>query len=176
MAVMKWNRVRDIHKEAAAAFATTAESVAPDAWLEPIGEKKWSPAEIVEHLNCAYDVLTRELEGGQGMVVKTTAWQRLMLRLFLVPKLLRGGGFPKNARAPRELRPAAANPDQAKAVADFRERAARFEIAAMQADARGGGLTHAYFGYAPVADGALLCARHIRHHHEQLASLGVRRP
>ena len=172
MSLMKWERVRDIHSQAADALASTAESIPSEAWLAPIGEKKWSPAQIVEHLNCAYDVLTRELEGGQGMVVQTTIWQRILLRIFLVPKLLRGGAFPRNARAPREIRPATANPDQRQAVADFRARAARFDAAATEADARGAELTHAYFGHAPVAEGALLCARHVQHHQKQLAALG----
>jgi len=167
---MKWERVRDLHTEAAASFASTADSIPADVWLAPVAEKKWSPAEIVEHLNCAYDVLMNELEGGKGMAVQTKLWQRILLRLFLVPKLLRGGAFPRNARAPRELRPVNANGDQQTAIAGFRDRAARFEAAVTKGETQRRGLTHAYFGYASARHGALLATRHIQHHQKQLAA------
>lgn len=169
---MKWIEAQRVHSEMASLLAASAENVPPDRWLLPIGEAKWSPAEIVEHLSLGYDVLTGELEGGSGMKIKTSAWQRILLRLWLVPKLLRGGAFPKNARSPRELRPASANPDQRAALKSFREKATRFEslAAGMQGDGSRAQLTHAYFGRAGLAESVMLCARHVQHHQKQLTN------
>lgn len=167
---MKWPEIRRLHAQAASDLASTAEAVPPQAWLLPRAEGKWSPAEVVEHLSLAYDAILIELEGGRGMKVRTTWWQRVLLRFTLVPKLLRGGPFPAGARAPRETRPAAANPDQRAAVAAFRDRAARIDAAAARAieSGRRVRLTHAYFGKSPVAEAMLLCARHVQHHRQQL--------
>ncbi|HEX2059479.1 MAG TPA: DinB family protein [Thermoanaerobaculia bacterium] len=175
---MKWEHVRRLHAESAAQVAATAEAIPPDSWLTPRAEGKWSPAEIVHHLLLTFDTLQREMEGGKGMHVITRLWQRVLLRLFLVPRLLRGGAFPKRARAPRELRPGPPSGTQAEVIAKFRARAAEFEAAADEAQKRprGGVLTHAYFGRSNVATGVLLCARHMQHHQRQLASDSQRLP
>ena len=167
---MKWDEIQRIHATAAADLLAAAEGVSRDAWLAPRAEGKWSPAEVVEHLNLAYDAMLKDLAGGGGMKIRTKWWQRMLLRFTLVPKLLRGGPFPANARAPRETRPAIANPDQSAAIAGFRERSERFAGEASRAIAsrRRVRLTHAYFGRASLAEGVLLCARHIQHHHKQL--------
>ncbi|HEU4522862.1 MAG TPA: DinB family protein [Thermoanaerobaculia bacterium] len=168
---MKWDDVRRLHAEAAAELIATAERVERDAWTRPRSEGKWSPAEIVEHLNLAYDALLKDLAGGGGMRIRTKWWQRILLRYTLVPKLLRGGAFPANARAPRETRPATANADRDAAVQAFRDRSQQFETAAAAAIASGRRVkvTHAYFGRASLVEGVLLCTRHVQHHQKQLA-------
>jgi hypothetical protein len=165
---MKWEEVTKLHQEAAAGVASAVERIPAEVWLRPRSDGKWSPADTMTHLLLTYDTLQRELEGGKGMGIITKLWQRVLLRIFLVPKLLRGGAFPKNARAPRELRPQTPPLSQADAIAKFRVRAAEFEAAAEKA--RDGKLTHAYFGAASVTDGLLLCTRHMQHHQKQLAS------
>ena len=157
-----------LHTDAVSDLVATASSVPEARWRAPRAEGKWSPAETVEHLTIAYDVLLRELAGGGGMAIRTTLWQRILLRLTLVPKILRDGAFPKGARAPRETRPQMPEHGQAEAIARFRERATRFsETAADPRHARAR-LTHAYFGRASVTNTILLCARHIEHHRAQL--------
>lgn len=162
-------RVLRILSGASTTLIATAERIPDGAWSNPIAGGKWSPAEIVEHLNLTFDILQRELVGGAGMVVQTKLWQRVLLRLMIVPHLLRGGAFPRGARAPREIRPRVTS-TQSEALAAFREKAARLASAAEQSQDKR--LTHAYFGAAPAAKGVLLCARHIAHHQKQLASLG----
>lgn len=124
---MNWTDIQQIHSHAAAETVSTAGRVPADKWLVPRAEGKWTPAEIVEHLNLAYDVLLRELAGGGGMAIRTKLWQRIMLRLTIMPKLLRGEAFPRGTRSPREIRPTTASPDQAAAIASLRDRASRFE-------------------------------------------------
>ncbi len=168
---VRWEEALEVHAAAAAELAAAARAVPAAAWERPVGEGKWTPAQIVAHLNLTYEVLLRELGGGAGMAVRTAAWQRALLRLLLVPRLLRGGSFPRGARAPRELREPEGAPQDG-AVAAFRALSDRFaasaaEVRERRPDAR---LSHAYFGTAPVADGVLLCARHIQHHRRQLAA------
>src|SRR5688572_3019595 len=126
---MKWVDIQHLHSHAASELAASAERVDPARWLAPRAEGKWSPAETLEHLCLAYDVLLREIGGGPGMQVRTRWWQRILLRFTMVPKLLRGGAFPAGARSPRETRPTVTNPDQKSAIAGFRDRAARLDFA-----------------------------------------------
>jgi hypothetical protein len=171
---VKWEAVRQIHSAAAKSLAATAERIPSEKWTAPRAEGKWSPAEIVEHLNMAYDVLSGELAGGPGMQIRTSLWQQLLLRFTMVPKILRGGGFPEGARAPREFRNPAGNPDQRAAISGFRDRAARFEALAAGAEQSGRRvrISHAYFGRANVRHAVLLCARHVEHHGAQLSECG----
>ena len=167
---MKWVEIERIHADAASDFASAAEAIPADRWLTPRAEGKWSPAQVVEHINLAYDVLLGELGGKPGMKIRTKFWQRLMLRIVYLPRLMRGGTFPEGIRAPRELRDPPANPDQRAAIAAFRDRAIRFSSEAADAIAkrRKVRLTHPYFGTSPLADGVLFCARHVQHHRKQL--------
>jgi hypothetical protein len=167
---VKWDEVRRIHAAAAADLIAAAQEVPRDSWMQPRAEGKWSPADVVEHLNLAYDALLKDLDGGGGMKIRTKLWQRILLRYTLVPKLLRGGAFPENARAPRETRPANTNADQQAAIDTFRQRSERFDSTAAEAVAGGRRVkvTHAYFGRASITEGMLLCARHIQHHLKQL--------
>jgi hypothetical protein len=167
MPSVRWSEALRVHGSAASAFAAAAEAVEPEAWNRPRAEGKWSPAEITDHLICAYDVLLREIGGGGGMKVRTRLWMRLLLRLTYKPRILRGGWFPARAPAPREIRPSKTPPGQQDGVALFRQRAKDFDAAVQgRPEAR---LTHAYFGALAPADGVLFCARHIEHHLNQLS-------
>ena len=170
MSSLNWPDIQQLHSQAAAEVVSTAGRVPAEKWLVPRAEGKWSPAEIVEHLSLAYDVILRELAGGGGMAIRTKLWQRIMLRLTIMPKLLRGEAFPSGTRSPREIRPATASPDQAAAIASLGDRAARFVIAVSEAQRKNPRtrLTHAYFGRSTIDNAVLLCARHIQHHHKQL--------
>jgi hypothetical protein len=148
-----------------------AERISQERWMMPRAEGKWSPAEVVEHLNLAYDALLRDFAGEGGMKIRTKLWQRVLLRITLVPKLLRGAPFPANARAPRETRPGVVNADKDAAIAGLRDRASKLDAAAADAmtSRRRVRLTHAYFGRSAVPEAILLCARHMQHHQKQLA-------
>jgi hypothetical protein len=161
----------DHHATATAAFLRTVEAVPEERWHQPLADGKWSPAQLTEHLVRTYDVLLQELAGGPGMRVRTRPWMRILLRLTVAPRLLRGGRFPDGIRAPREIRPGDAPADKPEGLALFRERAESFVRAARAAPAAKR-LTHPFFGIGSVAEGVLLCARHIRHHHAQLPAEG----
>ncbi len=155
-----------LHSSAVAAFLAAAEAMPAARWHEPVAEGKWTSAQIVSHLIATYDILLSDLRTGVGMRVLTKWWQRVLLRIFLVPRLLAGGKFPKTARAPRETRPATVF-EQPEAIELFRERSKELEDEARRAPASKQ-ITHAYFGSASVADGVTMCSRHIEHHLAQL--------
>jgi hypothetical protein len=169
---MKWSQVLELHGAAVEAFAQAAQRIPQEAWLTPAAEGKWSPGHVLEHVNLTYEVVQRELNGGLGMAVITKAWQRILMRFTVMPKILRGGWFPKGARAPREIRPANAAPDRDAAIATFRQRAKKLEDKAIAVQAAGGAkLTHAYFGTGDLPQTLLLCTRHVEHHTRQLEAL-----
>ncbi len=167
---MKFEEARSIHADAVAGLLATAVAVPEARWKLPRAEGKWSPAETLEHLAVTYDVLQRELDGRGPMKVVTKPWQRLLLRVTVVPRILRRGLFPSGARAPREVRPQMPATGQRAAIAAFRETSDRFIVSAIAARANRPGtrLTHAYFGRASLTYSLLLVARHIEHHTKQL--------
>jgi uncharacterized damage-inducible protein DinB len=166
----RWERTRQTHSRAVEAFTRAAQDLPADAWTRPLQPGRWSPAEIAEHVSLAYEVLLRELSGGPGMAVRTRFWQRGLLRLTVLPRLLRRGAFPAGARAPRETRPAGPRPDRAAAIAAFQDLARRIETRIDDAfrDRPGTRLTHAYFGALSLEEALMMCARHLDHHRGQL--------
>ncbi|MDQ3389211.1 MAG: hypothetical protein M3483_06885, partial [Gemmatimonadota bacterium] len=51
----KWLRTVEEHHAALAAFLRAAEAWPGETWLVPLGEGKWTPAQVTEHLALAYD-------------------------------------------------------------------------------------------------------------------------
>jgi hypothetical protein len=165
-----WSEAFTCHGSAVSSFASAAEAVEPAAWHLPRAAGKWSPALVTGHLIRSYEVLMDELGGGPGMRILLPTWKRLYLRLTLMPRLLRGGGFPGRVPAPPEIRPKETLPDPLSGAALFRQRAWEFETAVQDARTRKppARITHAYFGTVSLADAVLFCARHVEHHQPQL--------
>jgi hypothetical protein len=161
-----------MHTDAVASFALQASTVAPDKWSTSCVEKKWTAAEITEHLTLVYEVLLRELSGGSGMKVVTNFWQKALARWLFLPKILNSGIFPPGARAPKETRPASASADQRSAVTAFEELARTFQQKVQIAYGRDRNtkLTHAYFGAYTLDNAVRLCAQHVLHHTKHLKS------
>lgn len=166
------------HAQAAAAVEEAAAAIAADGWNTPGAPGKWTCAEIVEHLILAYEVLLRELGGGQGMALRTKRWQRLLLWFTLRPWLLAGKPFPKGARAPREVRPTARNEPQAETLRRFADAGKRFvaEMERANEERPRARLTHAYFGRQPLEEVMRFVAAHLRHHEAQLRGAIVTAP
>lgn len=166
-----------LHRQAADDLAQAVEAISEKAWSTPLGEGRWTPAQVCKHLNLAYEVLIDELDGGPGMKILPALWQRVLLRTTMLPKLLRGGPFPK-VRAPREIRPSGpgapeipgADVPRAEALAELRDLAGRFDERVRQTHQTNpkAKLSHAYFGRSSLAKSVVLCSRHIQHHWKQL--------
>ena len=165
----KWQEVIQLHGEAAKDYANAARSISPERWAAS-AEDCWGGAHVTEHLSRVYEILLLELNGQDGMQVRTKFWTRQMLRWILVPRLLMGAPFPK-ARAPRETRPVELRTtEQNHAVDAFEQLAGRFasEIEQCYEQNPEKKLTHAYFGSSDLEHALLLCARHIQHHTKKL--------
>jgi hypothetical protein len=168
-----WQEALSLHSDCAGSFAHAARALPKEAWPVPLAAEKWSPAQVVEHLTKVYKVLLSELDGGTGMRVLTNLPLQWFLGWTMVRKILRGNYFPQGARSPRETRPVAIENDPGDALDLFHALANRFHEKIQQAHLQNPNktLTHAYFGRMNMIDMVLLCARHIQHHHRQLATL-----
>ena len=173
MTAADWSALQADHAASLEAFCAAAAQVTDGAWEEPLGPGKWSPAQVAEHLRLSYEVLGRELAGGTGLRLRTPWWLRLVLRLRILPGLLRQGRIPARARAPREVQPGA-GPFPRQAVLDALGAGAADTDAALTArHARGlTGVTHHVFGRLSPAQALRFLAVHNRHHAAQLSAPG----
>ncbi len=76
------------HRQAVATCAAAIRSVAAADWERAPAEKKWTPAQIAEHLAVAYDPVLSEIDGTGGFRMLAPWWMRPILRWkFLAPIL-----------------------------------------------------------------------------------------
>jgi len=156
------------HRAALDAYVARAGRVPSEDWERPRSSGKWSPAEITEHLRLALEKLREELEGQPAMRIVLPAWKTFLLRRTILRRILRTRRFPRNAPAPREIRPVSPGLPRDEALKRLAEASDRFEAASGAVPARGRRLTHPYFGEIPLARFHRLLATHTRHHGEQL--------
>lgn len=155
--------------EAAAEFTEAVLATPEEAWCSECAPGKWSPSEITEHLSLSYETHLAELRGGPGLRIRIKGIKRLLLRLLVLPKLLRTGRFPRPVRAPGEVAPRNPDPDRASALARFQRVAAEFETELRARLASGkGGLTHPFFGKLSGEQSLRFVELHVRHHRGQL--------
>jgi uncharacterized damage-inducible protein DinB len=161
-------RAAQRHREAVESCAATIRAVPVAAWTRERAAGKWTPAQIAEHLRIAYEPLLSEVGGGAGMAVRLPWWKRRLVRWRFLPLILRGG-FPKNAPAPREIRPTGHSASPEEAARRLSESAAQF-LDRLGEAALGGPvrLTHPYFGGLSALQTLGLLTSHARHHQSQL--------
>jgi hypothetical protein len=163
------------HREAVAACVAAIRSVAPEDWNRSPAEKKWTPAEIAEHLTIAYEPGLSELDGGPGMRIVFAWWKRRLLRWVVLPRILRGG-FPSGAPAPREVRPVGGARDTEEAIRRLSGRADEFLDRLTRADAQGAvRISHAYFGRLSGLQALKVLTSHANHHRKQFPAGAERR-
>lgn len=147
----------------------------PEAdWQRPRREGHWSPGQIGEHLVLSYEVVLRELAGGQGMRVRTGFWRRLLIRFRYLPLILRDGQLPHGARAVREIRPTAEPRAAGVVSADFLALATRFDAELTRARASNHArTTHPIFGTLDASQTLRFVTVHVDHHRRQLPRQGT---
>lgn len=167
MAHADWSRLMREHDESVAAFVARASAVSDAAWSRPVAEGKWSPAQVTEHVTLAYEAVLRDLSGGAAMRLRARWWQRVLLRRFLLPRILAKGRIPVAARAPREIRPGDGSIDRASLLARLTGGAKGLdETLCVQGDAAR--VVHPYFGSLRGREILRFCAVHTNHHAPQL--------
>jgi hypothetical protein len=166
----EWARLHADHDAACRGFYDAARLVPPSRWTVPIAPAKWSPAEITAHLVESYRVLRLELSGAPGMRVVVPPVRRWLLRVTVLPRLLRSGRFAAGVRAPKETRPQQSAPTAEAGVAALESEVRGFvEELDQGTRTRRVTLTHAYFGRLSAAQALRLCTIHVAHHTRQLA-------
>lgn len=161
----------ELHQEAIRTYLARAGSLPDSGWIAPRAPGKWSPAELTQHLILTYEALVAELSGGPGIRVRFKGWRLLTLRLFVLPRFLKHGIVPPGVRAPKEIAPAAGDPDRAGALARLQAASRTFEDLACDRERRvGTGVTHPFFGRLSLAQGVRFAEVHLRHHTGQLPS------
>lgn len=157
------------HREALHAFIETARGLPAETWNVARAGDKWSPAQVGEHLRLTYVTVRSELAGGDGFRVRTRGWQQRLFRFLYLPRILRGGRFPKGVPATREIRPGAGPFDRDELLEALRSEGEAFLQDASSAQGSGSGkVTHPFLGGMSILDGIRFTAQHIRHHHAQI--------
>ncbi|MDH4131862.1 MAG: DinB family protein [Gemmatimonadota bacterium] len=162
------------HRDSVAEFITAAESVPASAWESPLAPGKWSPAQVAEHLRLSYEVINKELSGQPGLRVRTSWWLRLILRLRVLPSILREGRIREGAQAPREIRPGPGPFPRDPLLARLRAVSADAEARLTgRPEQAGAGITHHVFGRLSPARALRFLAVHNGHHTRQLTSSDI---
>ena len=158
----------DEHRRAVDVCAAAIRSIAGADWGRARDAKKWSPAQIAEHLAVAYDPLLSELDGGPGFRMVFPWWKRRILRWkFLAPIL--AGRFPSGVTAPREVRPSTTSPSPEDAARKLTERAGAFiDRLARARQAGKAKVTHPYMGRLSDVEALRFLTSHAHHHRRQL--------
>jgi uncharacterized damage-inducible protein DinB len=165
------------HSAAVQAFHDRASGVDAAQWNVPRAAGKWSPAQEVKHVVLAYDAFIRDLEGAGQMQLVGTPIKRVLWRAIGLSSILWLKKIPRGARAPRESRPPEGVQDQMSLLAEFRERADRFEAIFRETWDRDPAkrVVHPYFGSLDLKEGMTMCTVHTRHHAAVLPSPASRR-
>jgi hypothetical protein len=158
----------DEHRGAVDACAAAIRSVAGADWERARDPRKWTPAQIAEHLAVSYDPLISELDGGSGFRIVVPWWKRRILRWkFLAPIL--AGTFPSGVPAPREVRPATTAPSPEEGARKLKDRAGVFLDRLERARQSGrASLTHPYMGRLSEVEALRFLTSHAHHHCRQL--------
>lgn len=165
----RWQEAIQQHLEAVRAFADTASKIKSESWLRPVGEGKWSPAEITEHLKLVYEGFLRELRDGTGIKIQSGWLLQRFLRLAILPRIFKKGQIPNGAKSPREVRPTTFIEDRHQALTEFSLLAGEFQAELVERkELKGTRLTHHIFGHINALEGLRFVTIHIIHHQKQL--------
>ena len=173
-----WDRVETDHREAVEDFLIRAAAIPDSIWRTGPALGKWSAGQVVEHIALSYEAIGSELDGGEPLRLRVAWWMRVILRVFVLPRVLSTGRIPAGGRAARQIRPGASPAPRDESVTRVSEGARRFheKVRAMRDHAR---VTHPYFGAIAGGDLMRFMAIHTRHHGAQLPEaerrLGVAR-
>jgi hypothetical protein len=170
----RWQSAERGHAEAVAALLVAASLVPDHKWTQPLGTGRWSPAQVLLHIEQSYRLGDAALRGGDGMRLRTAPLAAWLGRTLMLPLMTLTGRFPRNAPAPREVVPDAALAHAVPRV----ELTVRVQAAATQALATlraavaagsAPSVRHAYFGDLTPYQTLRLLNAHTRHHAALLA-------
>lgn len=165
----KWEQLAEKHQQSLGRYVALAEGLSESDWITPVGVGKWTPVEITEHLRASYEIVIKELTGGQGMKVRTSGLLRPFIKLLYLPKIIRTRQMPKNIKAPSEIRPTNCIEDRDEAMRKLKEFGdlAQKEIGDRRHDPKAYA-THYLMGKVRPLEGMEFMTIHLEHHTGQL--------
>lgn len=170
----RWLSAERKHAESVASFLVATSLVPDEKWTQPLGEKRWSPAQMVLHVEQSYLICVDALRGGPGMQVRRSGLMSWFGRVAMLPLMTLTGRFPKGIPSPRELRPDADRAHSFRRVT----LSARVQSAATSAlselrvavdNSHRVRVKHAYLGELDAYQTLRLLNAHTRHHAQLLA-------
>jgi hypothetical protein len=146
-------------------FLGAAEAAAAN-WTTPRAPKKWSPAQVTEHIARVFDDVANMIEGKPHGFPKMPFFVKPIFAV-LVRRTVKSGNFPK-ARTFKPFDPID-GPETPAAARDRVVAAHERYLTACSASAeRDGTVTSSVFGTVPVADYMRFTTMHTRHHRKQI--------
>jgi hypothetical protein len=136
-------------------------------WTTPRAPKKWSPAQVAEHVARVFDDAANMIEGKQHGFPKMPFFMKPIFRNVFFNKTVRSGAFP-TAKTFRPFEPVD-EPDTPAAARDRVMAAHERYVTACAARAETTGtIISSVFGAVPVADYMRFTTLHTRHHRKQI--------
>jgi hypothetical protein len=151
------------HEAAIEACIAAARRLPDDEWNAPRAAGKWSPAQHVEHVGLSYQMVIDGLNG-RPPKARLSRLRMFVLRMLVLPKILRSDKFREGVPAPREMRPMPQPQGRAVVEELLRARAAACIETLLAANKRGVRVPHPYFGPLPLLSMLRLGTAHTRHH------------
>lgn len=163
----------DLETGLAAARAAVDEVIATcaacaDRWATPPAPKKWSPAQVVEHVARSHEEAARDMAGERSLLPNLPAPLRFVLRKMLFERVLASGVFPR-AKTNRAMDPVTGPDSPATAAARIAAAWRAFADASAIREAGGGTAASRTFGAVPLVDYVRFQEIHTRHHRAQMA-------
>jgi hypothetical protein len=155
------------NRSAVAEFIAAARGLDAATWTAPLGDRRWAPAQVAEHLALVYEYNRKVVMGTAGKGAPRLL--QPVLRWFIVSRTLKAGRFTRKGRAPAIFQPAAAPAPAATVLARLTT-----AMTGMEGDIRSGHpagrhtVDHPFFGRLKTVDWIRLQAIHARHHRSQL--------
>ena len=161
----RWRFALTEHEQVLGEYLLLARTFPEERWQREPSPGRWSAAALTLHVADAYRFGYDAASGGAGMRLRVPRLVAFLSRTMIFPVMLWRKTFPREAPAPREVRP-----DLALAHTltrdDLIDRlvhdASRAMIALQQPHATR--VTHAYFGSLSPYQALRLLSAHTRHH------------
>ncbi len=172
MLTKDWQQAVAEHEAAIEACVAASRRVPDAQWNLAYAEGKWSPAQHVEHVGLSYQMVIDALSG-KPPKARLGRMRQLVLRTFMLPRILRTNVFREGVPAPREMRPLREPRDRAAVEELLRSRAAKCIEVLVASNHPGARVQHPYFGPLRLLDMLRLGTSHARHHSALLVHSGV---
>lgn len=161
----RWQRALAEHEDVLVAYLRIARAFPADRWQRVPAPGRWSAAALTLHVADAYRYGHEAASGGPGMRLLVPPLAALASRAVIFPVMLWLKRFPREAPAPKEVRPdlvLAHTMPQAELV-DQLEHEASKAIATFRLPTAAR-VMHAYFGSLTPYQTLRLVTAHTRHH------------